>query len=70
MSEDKKERYSKWMCELCSSTFITDCQSRWDMVYCDCGKSSVDDEEYYTRFFGKPKLVLKSNNINDLKDEA
>lgn len=58
-----KLRYSKWMCELCEDTFITDSKSRWDMVGCKCGETLVDDEEQYIRFIGKPKLIKQSNTI-------
>lgn len=39
------------------------------MVYCQCGKTSVDDEGYYFRCTGEPSLIKKSDNIDDLKDK-
>lgn len=59
-------RYSRWKCELCNDEFITDSKKRWDMVICECGKTSVDAEEYYTRFTGKPKLIKESDNLEEL----
>ena len=61
-----KLRYSKWMCELCEDTFITDSKSRWSMVGCKCGETFVDDEELYSRFIGKPKLINQSNTLEEI----
>lgn len=62
-----KLTYSKWMCELCEDTFITDSKSRWDMIGCKCGETLVDDEEQYIRFIGKPKLLNQSDTLEELK---
>jgi len=56
----KFKKYIKYKCPHCNRVFVcTD--DRWDMRMCDCGKSGVDLETYYTRFIGKdnkyPKLV-------------
>lgn len=67
-----KLRYSKWKCEICDDTFITDSKARWDMVGCKCGNTAVDDEEWYNRFMGKPQLLVQSNTLEKLnqnKDE-
>jgi hypothetical protein len=72
MSKEVKLRYSLWECELCNDTFTTDSKSRWDMVSCNCGTTAVDDEELYSRFMGKPKLLQQSDKLEDLnqnKDE-
>jgi hypothetical protein len=66
MSEEKL-RYSLWECELCNDTFITDSKKRWSMVSCKCGKTSVDDEEFYIKCTGKPKLLQQSDNMKVLK---
>jgi hypothetical protein len=65
--DNKKIRYSKWICTQCEDTFITDSKARWDMVGCKCGKTAVDDEEYYQRFMGSPKLLEQSDNLEELK---
>ena len=31
------------------------------MVWCKCGKTAVDAEEWYSRFVGKPKFLEESN---------
>ena len=72
MSKEEKLRYSKWQCELCEDTFITDSKSRWNMVGCKCGETAVDDEEWYSRFIGKPQLLDQSNvfeELNQNKDD-
>ena len=66
MSKEKL-RYSKWQ-----DIFITDSKSRWNMVGCKCGKTAVDDEEWYSRCMGKPQLLTQSNTLEELnqnKDE-
>ena len=67
MSKEKKLRFSLWECEICNDKFMTDSKSRWDMVRCKCGETAVDDEEWYGRFMGKPKLLNQSNNLEDMK---
>ena len=59
-------RYQKWKCAKCGDEFITDKKARWQMVGCKEGCSSVDAEEYYTRFMGSPKLIKESNNKKEL----
>ncbi len=63
------DRYKLWECNYCKDRFITDSKSRWSMVGCKCGKTSVDDEEYYQRHNGSAKLITKSNNKEDLKEK-
>jgi len=65
MSKEKL-RYSLWECELCNDIFITDSKKRWSMVSCKCGKTSVDDEEWYSRYMGKPKFLQKSDKLKEL----
>lgn len=36
------------------------------MVSCKCGKTSVDDEEWYSRYIGKPKLLQQSDKLKEL----
>ena len=62
MSKEEKLRYSLYQCEICEDKFTTDSKARHDMVWCKCKKTAVDDEEYYSRFLGKPKLLEQSNN--------
>ena len=65
MSKEKL-RYSLWECELCNDIFITDSKKRWSMVSCKCGKTSVDDEEWYSRYMGKPKFLQQSDKLKEL----
>lgn len=67
--KEEKLRYSKYECGFCKDTFITDCKTRWNMVKCKCGETAVDDEEFYSRGFGKPKLLSKSNTLEELKEK-
>ena len=62
----EKKRYSLWRCGKCDDKFITDCRSRWDMVFCKCGESGIDDEEWYMRGVGNPVLVDSSDDENEL----
>ena len=63
-------RYRKWKCEICDDEFVTDNQARWEMVWCKCGETAVDAEEWYTRQFGKPKPIDEWDEpVNQNKDE-
>jgi hypothetical protein len=61
MSEEENLRYTLWQCEICEDEFITDCKARHDMVWCKCGKTGVDAEEYYTRCIGEAKFLEQSS---------
>jgi hypothetical protein len=39
------------------------------MVSCKCGKTSVDDEEWYSRYMGKPKFLQQSDKLKELKQK-
>lgn len=41
-----------WRCQACSDVIVSYSNLRHDMNYCDCGKTGVDHEEFYTRICG------------------
>lgn len=53
MSNTLKRRKIIWQCDECKDIQISDCSKRHQMDWCDCGKSAIDAEEYYTRCVGE-----------------
>lgn len=46
-----------WRCKSCGEIVLSYSNLRHDMNICDCGKSGVDYEEWYTRAFGSVEVL-------------
>lgn len=48
----ENNRYIYWKCGKCNSHHKSDTKQRWSMDMCNCKKSGIDAEEYYSRWLG------------------
>ncbi len=46
-----------WQCEICGSKQISRDSEKHTMDWCECKRSAVDLEKYYTRTVGKLKVL-------------
>lgn len=53
------KKFIKWQCKICKNIITSNKEIRWSMDTCKCGETSVDAEEYYTRFIGNEPLIIK-----------
>lgn len=67
--ENKKYKKVTWECGFCGENHVSLSNKRWEMQVCECGKSGLDLEEFYSRVMGKVKILkeeilLEKNNEN------
>jgi len=55
-----------WQCPKCSDVVLSYSHLRHDMNTCDCGATSVDLEEHYSRTIGAP-VVISQKVLEDGK---
>jgi len=55
-----------WQCPKCSDVVLSYSHLRHDMNTCDCGATSVDLEEHYSRTIGEP-VVISQKVLEDGK---
>lgn len=60
-----KHRKVTWECGNCGNQHESYSNRRWDMQVCECGKSGLDLEEFYSRTMGEIKII-KEENIDNL----
>ena len=48
-----KVKVLKWKCGVCGLEHKSTSKFSHSMDFCDCGKSAVDIEEFYSRYIGK-----------------
>ena len=64
MFEDEIRKRLIWKCELCEDVIVSHSHLRHTLDTCDCGKTSVDMEEFYTRILGD-NFVFISEKIKE-----
>ena len=52
-----------WQCKSCKDVVISYSHIRYDMNYCECGKSAVDLEDSYQRNTGDIKEISRKKFI-------
>jgi len=58
-----KHKTIKWKCKKCNSVQKSSSKERHKMDTCECGASSVDLEQYYSRFMGVPEVLLINDDL-------
>jgi len=53
----EKHKKVTWECVSCGNQHESYSNRRWDMQVCECGKSGLDLEEFYSRTMGEIKIV-------------
>ena len=61
----------EWKCGYCDSIQKSDSSTRWQMDFCECGKSAVDLEQWYQRNMGSIIVINTTafGEINNIPDE-
>lgn len=52
-----KHRKVTWECVSCGKQHESYSNRRWEMQICECGKSGLDLEEFYSRTMGKIRII-------------
>ncbi len=57
----------EWKCGYCDSIQKSDSSIRWQMDFCECGKSAVDLEQWYQRNMGSI-IVINTTAFGEIKN--
>ncbi len=57
---DGRQRRLIWQCQHCDDVVVSYSHLRHDINYCECKKTAVDFEEYYSRIIGDKEPVTIS----------
>jgi hypothetical protein len=61
-NKQKTKELIKWSCCECGKDHESNPNVRHEMDFCECGKSGVDAEIWYTRVMSKVKFIKESLN--------